>query len=300
MKAAAGRAWLLYALTTVILWGVWGALSGLSSDYGFPATLVYGVWALTMIPPALIILRMDGWRLATDRRSISYGMAVGLLGAGGQMILFYALARGPAYFIFPVISLSPVITIAMSFFLLRERTGRTGAVGIVLALAALPLFDLAPGGDSGHTAAWAVPALLVMLCWGVQAYLMKAANNVMPAASIFAYMTISGLALIPVAWRLTDFSTAINWGWSGPGLAGAVQLLNAIGALTLVLAFRKGKALVVAPLSNAGAPLATALLSLAIFGVVPTLFKSLGIILALSASLLLAMEPDESGAKQTK
>ena len=65
-----------------------------------------------------------------------------------------------------------------------------------------------------------------------------------------------------------------------------------IGALTLVFAFRYGKAIIVAPLSNAGAPLATALLSLAVLGVVPGPLKSLGIGLALLASLLLAIEPD--------
>ena len=61
-------------------------------------------------------------------------MTIGLLGAGGQMLLFKALTIGPAYFIFPIISLSPAITIAMSFVLLRERTGKLGALGIVLAL----------------------------------------------------------------------------------------------------------------------------------------------------------------------
>ena len=54
-------------------------------------------------------------------------MTIGLLGAGGQMVLFYALTMGPAYLIFPIISLSPVITIAMSFALLGERTGKLGA-----------------------------------------------------------------------------------------------------------------------------------------------------------------------------
>ena len=61
------------------------------------------------------------------------------------MLLFKALTIGPAYFIFPIISLSPAITIAMSFVLLRERTGKLGALGIVLALVALPLFDLSFG-----------------------------------------------------------------------------------------------------------------------------------------------------------
>ena len=72
-----------------------------------------------------------------------------------------------------------------------------------------------------------------MLCWGVQAYFMKSANNHMSAEGIFFYMMIAGLLLVPVAWLLTDRSQPINWGWSGPGLAAGIQVLNAIGALTL-------------------------------------------------------------------
>ena len=91
---------------------------------------------------------------------------------------------------------------------------------------------------------------------------------------------------------MTPAATPINWGWDGPGLAAVIQVLNAIGALTLVYAFRYGKAIIVAPLANAGAPLATALLSLAVLGVLPGPLKALGIALALVASLLLAIEPD--------
>jgi drug/metabolite transporter (DMT)-like permease len=290
--APSGRAWLINALVTVILWGVWGAFSGLSPQHGFPETLVYCVWALTMIPPALVVLGLAGWRLDTSPRAIGYGLAIGLLGAGGQMVLFYAVARGPAYLIFPIISLSPIVTIALSFILMRERTGRLGAFGILLALLALPTFDFAPGSGGGASAAWLIPAMIVMLCWGVQAYFMKAANHIMSGESIFVYMMLSGLVLIPVAWAMTDFGRPINWGLDGPWLAALIQLLNAIGALTLVFAFRYGKAIIVAPLANAGAPLATALLSLVILGVVPGPLKTIGILLALAASLLLAIEPD--------
>lgn len=297
--APSGRAWLLNALVTVVLWGIWGAFSGISPQRGFPETLVYVVWSLTMIPPALVVLANAGWRLDVSARAVAYGMAVGLLGAGGQMLLFYAVARGPAYLIFPIISLSPVVTIALSFLLMRERTGKLGAVGIVLALLALPTFDFAPGaGGPGASAAWLLPAIAVMLCWGVQAYFMKAANHVTSAESIFVYMTLAGLLLAPVAWALTDATRPINWGLDGPWLAAAIQLLNAIGALTLVFAFRYGKAIIVAPLANAGAPLATALISLAALGVVPGALKSLGIVLALVASLLLAIEPDAEDAEQ--
>jgi drug/metabolite transporter (DMT)-like permease len=287
------RAWLFNAMTTVVLWGIWGAFSGLSPQHGFPETLVYCVWALTMIPPALVVLAQAKWKLDVNPRAVAYGVAVGALGAGGQMVLFYAVTRGPAYLIFPVISLSPVLTIVLSFLFMGERTGRLGALGIVLALLALPTFDFAPGGDAAG-GSWLWMALIVMACWGLQAYFMKSANRIMSGESIFFYMTVTGLALVPVALWLTDFSRPINLGLDGPLLAAGIQVLNAIGALTLVFAFRYGKAIIVAPLTNAGAPLATAIISLVALGVMPGSIKLVGIVLALTASLMLAFEPDST------
>ncbi len=72
-----------------------------------------------------------------------------------------------------------------------------------------------------------------------------------------------------------------------------IQSLNAIGALTLVLALRRGKAIIVSPLVNAGAPLLTAVISLALTGVVPGPLKLVGIALALAAALLLALQSEE-------
>jgi uncharacterized membrane protein len=289
------RPWLTYALVTVVLWGVWGALSPLSAAHGFPDTLVYVVWALTMLPPALYILGRSGWQLERSPKAIAYGLTIGLLGAGGQMLLFHTLTIGPAYFVFPIISLSPVVTIALSFLLLRERTGWQGTLGIVLALLALPMLDLSFGQGSGGLG-WFVQSLLIMLAWGVQAFFMKLANNTVRAESIFAYMTIGALLLAPVALVMTDWSQPINTGLTGPWLAAGIQLLNAIGALTLVFAFRYGKAMVVAPLSNAGAPLVTAALSLLFAGVVPGPLKAAGLVLALVASLLLVLEPERNPA----
>jgi uncharacterized membrane protein len=289
------RPWLGHALATVALWGVWGALSPLSAAHGFPDTLVYCVWALTMLPPALYILWRGGWQLERSPRAIGYGLIIGLLGAGGQMLLFHTLTIGPAYFVFPVISLSPVVTIALSFLLLRERTGWQGTLGIVLALVALPLLDFSFGsGDAGL--GWFLQSLLIMLAWGLQAYFMKLANDSVRAESIFAYMTVGALLLAPVALAMTDFSQPINWGLDGPWMTAGIQILNAVGALTLVYAFRHGKAMVVAPLSNAGAPLVTAVLSLLFASVVPGPLKTVGLVLALVASLLLVLEPEREPA----
>ncbi len=288
------KGWLLYALTTLLLWGVWGALAGLPSANGVPETLNYVVWSLTMIPPAIVVLSRSGQPLLRDRRSVTLGLCIGLLGAGGQLLLFHAVRIGPPYLIFPIISLSPALTIALSFALLRERTGMLGLLGIALALLSLPLFDYRADGEPTGYGSWFAMALVVLAAWGVQAYVIKLANASMDAASIFFYMMLSGLLLSPVALAMTDFSQPINYSLDGPGLAAAIQILNAIGALTLVFAFRYGKAIIVSPLVNAGAPLLTAMLSLLLAGAMPGPYKIAGIALALTAALLLAVQPEES------
>lgn len=293
------KPWLVYALCTTLLWGVWGAFTGVSARNGFPDTLVYCVWAVTMIAPGLIALARRGWKLEHDRRSILLGLLIGLLGAGGQLLLFYTVTIGPTYLIFPIISLSPVVTIGLSSLFLGERTDRVGALGIVMALLALPLFDLSFGGAGGGGGAvgWFAMSLAIMVAWGLQAFFMKFANNTMSAESIFIYMAIAGLVLAPIAFAMTSTQAPINWGWSGPGLAAVIQVLNAVGALTLVYAFRAGKAIVVAPLANAGAPLLTAVLSLVLLGAMPSALKGVGIGLATVAAVLLAISSEQAAGE---
>jgi drug/metabolite transporter (DMT)-like permease len=288
------RAGLIFAFVTTAFWGVWGAFAGRPAEHGFPDTLVYVVWAFTMIPPALFALTRIGWRFEHDGRSILFGALIGFTGAGGQMLLFHALRTGPSYLIFPLIALSPLVTIALSVGWLKERVTRVGALGIVLALAALPLFDYEPGQSaSGYGVAWFLYALIILIAWGVQAFFIKLANRSMTAESIFFYMALTGLVLIPVALFMTDFSQPINYGVDGPWLAAITQILNSVGALTLVYAFRYGKAIVVSPLTNAGAPLITALIALALIGIMPQPLKLTGMALAFAAAALLAIEPEE-------
>lgn len=286
------RLWLTFAIVTTLFWGVWGALIDVPRQAGFPETLGYSVWALTMIPPAIVALYVIDWKLEYDLRSVLLGSAAGLLGAGGQLILFQAVRMGPAYLVFPLISLSPVVTILLSLWLLNENTRTRGWVGIGLAMIAILFFSYQDPQEAASGGVWLVLALLVFLAWGVQAYVIKFANETMEAESVFFYMMATALLLVPFALWMTDFSQSINWGWSGPGAAAAIQILNSIGALCLVYAFRYGKAIVVSPLTNAVAPVITVVLSLAIYGVFPSWVTLTGIVLALAATFLLAIEEE--------
>jgi drug/metabolite transporter (DMT)-like permease len=287
------RPWLIFAIITTTFWGVWGALIELPEKMGFPATLGYSVWALTMIVPAAIALGLVGWKLEHDRRSVFLGSIIGFTGAGGQLILFEALRSGPAYLVFPFISLSPVVTILLSYVFLKERASVRGWIGIILALVAIPLLSYqSANGDGSKGYMWIILALIVFLAWGFQAYVMKFANKTMKAESIFFYMTVTGILLIPFALWMTDFTRPINWGFTGPWLTAMIQILNAVGALMLVYAFRYGKAMIVSPMTNALAPVITIVISLSIYRVIPHPVIITGMVLAIVSAFLLAIEEE--------
>jgi Predicted membrane protein len=286
--------WLLYALVTTVTWGIWGAFSEIPvKQFNFPSTMVYVVWAISMVPCALVALKNIGWKLDVRKKTVWLGLATGFLGAGGQLILFQALKQGPAYIIFPIVSLSPIVTILLSVIFLKEKVKGWSWAGIALAVVTLFCFAY-QGGGNGHAVhgyGWLIIAILVFIAWGVQSFIMKVANNYTPdAESIFVYMAITGVVLIPVALLMTDVSRPINWGFTGPYLTFIIQILNAIGALYLVYATRYGKAMVVSPLANACAPVLTVIISLIIYRTVPPVIQIVGIGTAVASMLILSRE----------
>jgi drug/metabolite transporter (DMT)-like permease len=278
--------WVPYAGLLVLFWGVWGAFSGApTSLYDYPNEMVYILWSFTMLIPAYFAMRGRTF----DRRPIAavYGLIVGLTGAGGQLVLFKALSNGPAYLIFPLVSISPAITVLMAVLIMRERIRGLATVGVIAALASIVLFSISSGSGDVATGPWLVLALVVMVAWGVQAYYMKkAANAGVNDATTFAWMTISGLLLVPVAWIMMGHFPS-DAPWQAPALTLGTQLLNAVGALFLVMALSRGKASIVAPVTNALAPVLTIVLSLAVYQTLPTIYSFAGIILAIGGSTLM-------------
>jgi drug/metabolite transporter (DMT)-like permease len=303
------RLWFLYAMITVVAWGVWGAYIDTPPQQKppFPDTLCYVVWAFVMIPPALVALWIIGWKLEYDAKSIFFGCVVGFLGAGGQLILFKTLRLAPAYLVFPFVALSPVVTIVMALVIARERATMKGWIGIALAVIAGVLLAYAPPEEKAAQALWILMALLVLLAWGVQGFVISHANKSMKAESIFFYMMLTSVLLVPVALAMTDFTdyrTAINWGFKGPYLAAMIQVLNSVGALLLVYAFRYGKAIIVSPLTNAGAPVVTVAISLLTAWLAGDLLwndaktvNAVGIVLAVVATVLMAIEGEKAAVE---
>lgn len=283
--------WLIYVVIHVLFIGIWGAVTEIPEKNGFPATLGYVVWALTMVPAALAALKLKGWKLDLNKRAMIWGGMAGLLGAGGQLVLFFTLRIAPAYLVFPLLSLTPVVTILMAVLLLHEKTGKMGWAGVGLALVAILMLSYQPAGAtqvSGYT--WMLLTAIPLLAWGAQGYIMRFANEIMSAESLYFYMMLTSVLLIPFALYLTDFSQPVHWGFKGPYLSAIIQSLNAFGALCLVYAFRFGKAIIIAPITTALSPVLTVSLSLALYQTIPHPVIVAGIALAIVSALLMGFE----------
>ncbi|MER6082408.1 DMT family transporter [Streptomyces sp. NPDC001833] len=179
------------------------------------------------------------------------------------------------------------ITVLMAVALLRERIGRLAVIGVVAALIAIVFIGIPAGGQgSAGTGPWPLLSVLICVAWGAQAFFMrKAALADVNDATTFGWMTISGLLLVPVAVAM--MGGLPDAPWQAPALTAGTQVLNAVGALFLVMALSRGKASVVAPITNALAPVLTIVLSLVVYQTLPTIWGTIGIALALALAIAL-------------
>lgn len=134
--------WIIPAVLSVSFWGLWGFFGKLSSG-GMPARSVLFIESLVGFLVAAGWMAAYGFKFdAVSTKPTLYAVLTGLALGFGQMCFFIALGRGKASVVVIMTALYPLITIALSFFFLREGVTWTQAVGIALALAAIPFLSL--------------------------------------------------------------------------------------------------------------------------------------------------------------
>ena len=133
----------MYSLLTILLWGIWGALTkAISSDLdAYTNQVLFSVGVLPVMAIVLFSGRLTGG--VSRRRGILYAFITGILGGTGNIAFFKALSEGgKASVVVPATSLSPLVTVALGFFLLKERASGYQKVGLLLAIAAIYLLSL--------------------------------------------------------------------------------------------------------------------------------------------------------------
>jgi drug/metabolite transporter (DMT)-like permease len=183
----------------------------------------------------------------SGRRGSCYALAAGVVSGLGNVPFYDLLARGEtAATAVSLTALYPVVTIALAAVLLDERVNRVQAVGLILALAAIYLFNVSEEG--GILSGWLAYAFLPMALWGTAGFLSKLATAHLSGARA-ALLLLIGFLLTNVGLLLF-----VKWPESVPlplwGLVVALGFFLAFGNYTVVLAYADGKASVITPLAG--------------------------------------------------
>lgn len=295
--------WLLYSILAALSWGAWGVVSKVAADkvppfqnqvlstLGLlaPAALAALVWS--MHRRASAAATRSGWWLACGS---------GLTGALGNLALFASLSGGgQAAVVSPLTAVYPLLTVLAAWWWLGEDLHWVQALGVVMALAAMVLFNVqetgAMGSQNQSWSKWMPMALLATVLFGATGLLQKlATNRVSAEASFFAFATgFLPVAVVIVSMPRLDWSFPVReWRWATLGGA-----LNGLGVLATLAAYRQGgKASVVTPLA-ALYPVVTVLLAVRFLGERVGPRQALAIALAVAAGIALSWE--RSSASQT-
>lgn len=140
------RAWLVWSLATIALWGVWGLVSKLASE-GVDAYTNQLLYTVGLLPLVVFVwrsprLRGDSPGTPAFRWGLFWAFLTGILGGTGNIAFFQAfVAGGKASIVTPVTALFPVVTVLLAVIFLRERIGKTQWGGLALAFMAIYLLS---------------------------------------------------------------------------------------------------------------------------------------------------------------
>ena len=132
------RIWYLYALLTVITWGLWGFCSKIAFNYAKPrqALLFQTVGVLAF---AVLVLYLEKFHVEWNLPGFSWAALGGFFAFIGFLTFFAALEKGNTSAVVTLSALYPMVTIMISIAFLHERLTTRQGVGIGLALIASAL-----------------------------------------------------------------------------------------------------------------------------------------------------------------
>jgi len=129
------KSWYMYAILTMVVWGLWGICSKLASNYSKPKqALIFqsvGVIAFT-----IVVLFMERFHIEWSLPGFNWAAAGGFFAFVGFLTFFAALEKGNASTVITLSALYPLVTIILSIIFLHERLNRTQGVGVAFALLA--------------------------------------------------------------------------------------------------------------------------------------------------------------------
>ena len=282
--------WLGLAVAAIGFWGLYGIALKLASQLSPVAGQLLSTAGLLV--PALFLVGA----VARERRStpgLVIGFISGICGALGNFAVLASLRAGlQAAIVFPLTALYPLITVLIAVAFMRESARRVQFIGMAVAIVAVLLLSLDVGASYASVDLKLSNALLyalaALVAFGLAAVFQKLATNRVSAETAFAtfvagFIPPSVLLLLlgPVGAPLP--LAPVLWAIAG-------GLLNGLGVLATLAAYRRGgKASVVTPLA-AVYPMVTVILAVVFLGEKLVAVQIGGVVLALIGGVLLSRE----------
>lgn len=130
--------WLTPAVMALILWGIWGLFQKLATNH-MPPRNVYIVSASGALIIVLVLLATGKFPPEISAEGTLFAVIGGICSALGGLLFLHAISKGEASVVITFTALYPVVTIILSFTLLRETITLKQGIGIVLALFSMVL-----------------------------------------------------------------------------------------------------------------------------------------------------------------
>lgn len=134
--------WLGFATLALVLWGITGVTQKLSTNrISSERSFLWFCWAMVALSGAVLVVARPHWGLG--EAVVLSAIAGGALNGLGAWTSFRALeSGGKASIVISLISLYPMLTVALAVLLLGERITWVQFAGAVTAIAAAILLSL--------------------------------------------------------------------------------------------------------------------------------------------------------------
>lgn len=132
------QGWILPAFGALVLWGFWGFIPKLTTNYLSPKNaVVYEVLGGLLL--AFIVLASSKFQLDFHPKGSAFAIVTGMLGLLGAFCFLLAVSKGPVTLVATLSALYPVVSILLAVFLLHESVTFRQWVGIAMAVLAMIL-----------------------------------------------------------------------------------------------------------------------------------------------------------------
>jgi drug/metabolite transporter (DMT)-like permease len=274
-------------LATLVSWGIWAVLSRLIGENILPAhSQAMSTVGLVPIIVALGLMKEPA-APGNRRRGVLLAFGSGVVSSLGNIAYYAALGHAKAAAVAPLTAMYPAVTILLAVPLLKERIAPLQWLGMGVSLAAIYAFNVPD--QHGMISSWLLLAIVPIVLWGVTLLMQKMSTEDIPGGASAMWFLIAFLpiaALIVARHPLPSGLSARTW-----GLEAALGFTLGFGNLTILLAFASGgKASIIAPLSGLY-PLVSIPIAMQALDERLTWREGAGIALALTAVVLLSIQP---------